>query len=253
MRAGRRPCSYTAGVALASHGTRVTQDKFDLTRYLGTLPLFSSITEAERARLAQDCHLRRLERGRVIFHVGDPCREFHVVVMGQVKLFAMSPTGVEKVIHLCGPGRSFGEGVMFMGAPYLVTAQTLTDTLLLTIERAAVMREIERNSEFSLHMLAGLARRLQGLVQDVEAYTLHSGTQRVIGYLLGGRSVPEPGSASMTVTLPVSKAAIASRLSITPEYFSRVLGELAAQGLIEVDKREIHIADVGKLAVYQER
>ena len=97
----------------------MTHDSFDLQRYLGTLPLFSSITEVERARLAQDCHVRRLERGRVIFHVGDACREFHVVVMGQVKLFAMSPTGVEKVIHLCGPGRSFGEAVMFMGSPKL--------------------------------------------------------------------------------------------------------------------------------------
>ena len=111
----------------------------------------------------------------------------------------------------------------------------------------------DESARFSLHMLAGLARRLQGLVHDVQAYSLHSGTQRVIGYLLGGRSTPEPGSASMTVTLPVSKAAIASRLSITPEYFSRVLGELVSQGLIEVDKREIDIPDVGKLASYQER
>ena len=46
---------------------------------------------------------------------------------------------------------------------------------------------------------------------------------------------------------------VASRLSITPEYFSRVLGELVSQGLIEVDKREIDIPDVGTLASYQER
>ena len=55
------------------------------------------------------------------------------------------------------------------------------------------------------------------------------------------------------MTLPVSKAAIASRLSITPEYFSRVLSELASQGLIEVDKREIHIPDVAQLASYPGR
>lgn len=231
----------------------MSHDKFDVARYLGTLPLFSNITEPERERLAQDCHLRRLERGRTIFHVGDACREFHVVVMGQVKLFAMSPTGVEKVIHLCGPGRSFGEAVMFMESPYLVTAQTLTDTLLLTIERAAVLREIERSPAFSLRMLAGLSRRLQGLVQDVESVSLHSGTQRVIGYLLGGRSIPEPGSVSMTVTLPVSKAAIASRLSLTPEYFSRVLNELETAGLIQVDKRDIHISDTARLANYNPR
>jgi len=45
------------------------------------------------------------------------------------------------------------------------------------------------------------------------------------------------------VSLPVSKATIASRLSLTPEYFSRVLHELEAEGLIEIDKRDICILD----------
>jgi CRP-like cAMP-binding protein len=51
----------------------------------------------------------------------------------------------------------------------------------------------------------------------------------------------------ITVSLPVSKATIASRLSLTPEYFSRVLHELEADGLIEIDKREIRILDVARL------
>jgi len=227
--------------------------KFNLPRYLSTLPLFSNMRDEELERLAAGCQLRRVERGKLIFRTGEPCNEFHVTVVGQVKLFAISPTGTEKVIELCGPGHSFAEAVMFMDMPYMISAQTLTDSLILTVGKVAVLDEIAANPSFSLRMLAGLSRRLQGLVHDVQAYSLHSGTQRVIGYLLGGRSTPEPGSASMTVTLPVSKAVIASRLSITPEYFSRVLGDLASQGLIEVDKREIRIPDVGKLASYQER
>ena len=167
----------------------------------------------------------------------------------------MSPTGSEKVLQLCGPGRSFGEAVMFLNSPYVVSAQTLTDTFLLTIPRSAVMREIENNPEFSLRMIAGMARRLQGLVRDVEAYTLHSGTQRVIGYLLGDAADADDSASrnAMTVTLPVSKAAIASRLSITPEYFSRVLGELAAANLIEVNRRQIHIPDPVRLAAHSPR
>ena len=41
---------------------------------------------------------------------------------------------------------------------------------------------------------------------------------------------------------------VASRLSITPEYFSRVLHELESAGLIRVDKREIHIPNAARLA-----
>jgi CRP-like cAMP-binding protein len=48
----------------------------------------------------------------------------------------------------------------------------------------------------------------------------------------------------------VSKATIASRLSLTPEYFSRVLHELEAEGLIAIDKRDVRILDVQRLASY---
>ena len=111
--------------------------------------------------------------------------------------------------------------------------------------------EIERDARFSLRMLAGISRRLHGLVRDVEDYTLFTGAQRIIGYLL--RDVDdnaEPG-APITVALPVSKATVASRLSLTPEYFSRVLHELESEGLIEIDKRDIRIRDPQRLAQYR--
>ena len=229
-------------------------DKFNIPRYMSTLPLFSNMQQEELERLASGATLRRLERGKTIFRAGEPCTEFHVVVLGQVKLFAISPTGVEKVIELCGPSGSFAEAVMFMGAPYVVSAQTLTDVLLLTIDKSNVLAEVEGNSTFALRMLAGLSRRLHGLIKDVEGYALHSGVQRVIGYLLSdGQDDNSSVSGAITVSLPVSKAAIASRLSLTPEYFSRVLNELETAGLIRVDKRDIHIVDTERLAGYQPR
>ena len=230
-------------------------EKFNLPRYLATLPLFSNMRDEELQRLATGCQLRRVERGKVIFRTGDPCHEFHVTVLGQVKLFVISPTGTEKVVELVGPGDSFAEAVMFMGVPYVLSAQTLTDSLILSIEKDVVLREIGASPEFALRMLAGLSRRLHGLIKDVEAYALHSGVQRVIGYLLGDDNLDETENASqaITVSLPVSKAAIASRLSLTPEYFSRVLNELETAGLIHVDKRDIHISDSARLANYQPR
>ena len=227
---------------------------FDLPRYLAVLPLFQEMTPPELERLAAGCRLRRLGRGDPVFRVGEPCEEFHVTVMGQVKLYAISPAGQEKVIELIGPGNSFAEALMFTGKPYIINAQALTDTLLLSVGKAVVFGEIERDPRFAMRMLAGISRRLHGLVHDVQAYALHSGVQRVIGYLLGDRMTEsDAASEAITVSLPVSKAAIASRLSLTPEYFSRVLNELETAGLIQVDKRDIHITDTARLANYQPR
>jgi CRP-like cAMP-binding protein len=227
---------------------------FDLPRYLSVLPLFTDLSPPELERLALGCQLRRLTRGETVFRVGEPCEEFHVTVTGQIKLFAISPTGQEKVIELVGPGNSFAEALMFTGKPYIINAQALTDTLLLTVKKDAVVGEIERDARFAMRMLAGISRRLHGLVHDVEAYALHSGLQRVIGYLLRDQIAEDCVSGEVvTVLLPVSKATIASRLSLTPEYFSRVLHELEAAGLVRIDKRDVHILDVQRLSAYPGR
>ena len=222
--------------------------RFDLPRYLSMLPLFQDMGPPELQRLAQGCRLRQLARGDDVFHIGEPCTEFHVTVSGQVKLFAVSPAGQEKIIEIVAPGGSFAEALMFTDKPYFINAQALSETVLLSVSKHSVLQEIERDPKFCMRMLAGLSRRLHGLVKDVQAYSLHSGVERVIGYLL--RELPEQGedaSGAKRIVLPVSKATIASRLSMTPEYFSRVLHELEGKGLIEVDKREIRIPDPKRL------
>jgi CRP-like cAMP-binding protein len=95
-------------------------------------------------------------------------------------------------------------------------------------------------------MIAGLARRLHGLVRDVEAYTLRSGQERVIGYLLA--ELPESvTSGEAEVRLTPGKSVLASRLNMTPEHFSRILHDLAEAGLIEVNGRSIRVPDVARL------
>ncbi len=226
-------------------------DNFNIPRFLAVLPLFHDLSPAELERVALGCQVHRLGRGDTIFRFGQPCEEFHVVISGQVKLFAISPTGQEKVIELVAPGHSFAEALMFTGKAYILNAESLVSTLLLTISKQSVFDEIERDPRFSMRMLAGISRRLHGLVRDIESGALDSGMQRVIGYLLSERQA-EAGTAAQTftVSLPVNKATLASRLSLTPEYFSKVLHELETQKLIEIDKRDIRIVDVTRLACY---
>lgn len=225
---------------------------FDVPRYLSVLPLFNDLSAPELDHVAAGSTLRRLSRGDFVFRVGEPCDGFHVIVTGQVKLFLLSPSGQEKVVEIMSDGQSFAEAVMFTDRPYFLSAQVLTDAVLLTVSKQVVFAEIERDHRFALRMLGGMSRRLHGLVRDVEAYALHSGLQRVIGYLLRDQGTDGAEFCGQrTVSLLASKATIASRLSLTPEYFSRVLHELEAQGLIEIDRRDIRIPDPQRLSSYQ--
>ena len=139
---------------------------------------------------------------------------------------------------------------MFLDRPYAVLAETLADSLVLGVGKHAVFAELEHNPRFARKMLAGLAQRLHGLVHDLEAHTLRSGTQRVIGYLLRDLA-GAPGGGPVAVELATSKGVLASRLNITREHFSRILHELSADSLIEVRGRTIRILDLARLRAFE--
>ena len=72
-----------------------------------------------------------------------------------------------------------------------------------------------------------------------------SGAERVADFLV--RQLDRDAAGAVTVDLALPKSVIASRLSLTQEHFSRLLRQLSDQGLIEVDRRHVHIPNVGQL------
>ena len=223
--------------------------KIKTQAFLATLPLFKELAPAELDRIAAGTTELHVPRGEILFNKGSPTTGFYVVIYGQVKLSFVTPSGQEKVVEIITPGNSFGEALMFMEKPYIVMAQSLADTMLLHVAKEVVFDEIAREPGFARKMLAGLSRRLHSLISDVESYSLQTGTQRVIGYLLRQDDAADSGSTKLT--LPVSKAIVASRLNLTPEHFSRILHELSERGLIRVDGRDVHIDDVAALRAYE--
>lgn len=215
--------------------------------HLAQVPLFNELPGTDLDPIARGTTELNVARGEVIFRRGEPCVGFHIVVYGQIKLMFVSSAGDEKVVRLIGPGDSFGEALMFMGKDYIVTAQALADTLLLHVGREVLLTEMDRRPSVARKMLAGLSQRLHSLMGDVEAYSLRSGAQRVIGYLLKYPDMIE----GHPFRLEASKSVIASRLNLTPEHFSRILRELTDRKLIRVRGREITALNMDALVNYR--
>ena len=224
------------------------QTQLNIAALLSHVPLFSGLDTGEIARIARGTREIHVAKGDILFHKGDSPTGFYLVVYGQVKLAISSSQGSEKVVDILSQGQTFGEAVMFMERPYMVYAQALKDSQLLLIAKSAILDELEKDPKLGRKMIASLSMRLHHLITDVEAYSLHSGRQRIIGYLL--RETTDTDDAALTITLPTSKGVIASRLNLTQEHFSRILHELTEAGLIVVEGRRITIPDVPKLRAY---
>jgi len=221
----------------------------DPAHLLANVALFRDLTFEQRAPLAAGSRPEQIDRGEVLFRRGDTAVGMHVVVYGRIKLSFVSASGMEKVVDIISPGESFGEAVMFLEKPHVVTAQALADTLLLLVPKDVVFERIENDPRFARRMLGGLSRRLHQLVADVESYSTRSGTERLIGFLLRDCGIDGTGESAgvLELQLPVAKGVVASRLNLTQEHFSRILHDLTAVGLIEVQGRKIRVLDLERL------
>ena len=212
--------------------------------FLAGLPLFKALDAATLARLAAATTRRTLKRGETLFRKGDPATGMYVVVYGEIKLMTSTPARGPRLSGIVAAGQSFGEPVMFLERAALLDAVAASDALLLHLPKAVVFEEIERNPKFARRMIAGLSLRVESLVRELDRQALASGSERFVAYLLRhGRGETGP----IVVTLPATKAEIASQLNLTPEHFSRVLRELAQAGLLEIDGRRIRVPSRARL------
>jgi CRP/FNR family transcriptional regulator, dissimilatory nitrate respiration regulator len=215
--------------------------------FLANLPLFKGLSALDLARLAAGTSRRKLKRGETLFREGEPAAALHVLAYGRLQLSRRTPGGRERVSGIVLPGRSFGDVVMLLEKPYIVTATALADSLVLRIGKESIYDEIERNPKFARRVIAMLAQRVEGLVRELETYALGSAKGRFIAWLLQQQA--DQGGDS--VLLPASKSAVASTLNVSAEHLSRILGELGDAGLIEVQGRRIRIADAARLRAWK--
>jgi CRP-like cAMP-binding protein len=212
---------------------------------LSRQPMFKGLHASEIQLLAQGTQEYRVRRNELLFQKGDMPEGMHIVLLGQIKLAINSSHGSEKVIHMAGPGASFGEAVVFLDRPYPVSAMATQDSIVLLVSKGTLLSAIHDGTGLARKMLASLSMRLHELIEDIETCTMRGSTQRVVCYLT--QAVPAEMGNSYLVNLPSSKQTIASQLNLAPETFSRVLSQLTEAGLIEVRGRSISIMDREKL------
>lgn len=219
-----------------------------ITQLLGSVPLFQQAEAHYLERLARTVQRIYAERKKILFKQGDACDGFHVIVYGRIKMSLVAWNGVDKPIQLMGPGECFGDITMFNEQPYFLNVQTLEDSLLLYIPRQSIIELIEHDSRFALRMLASLAVRVRGMVDDIESFSLQPPAARLVTYLM--RLLPSNCMKTARIELTLNKNIVAAHLNLTPETLSRYFKELSQAGLVSVHGRTVQVHDVDALGHY---
>lgn len=201
--------------------------------------LFAKLSEEQLQRVVRHAMIVRLYLGETLFRQGDDADRFFLLRKGQMKLFRLSPAGNEKVVEIVAPGNTFAEALMFLERPYYpVGAQALQASEVISVDADDFAAMLKESIDTCFTMMGAMSQRMRGLLHEIDDISLHSATCRVAAYLAN----QAPGSAN-AFDLPVAKQVLASRLSVTPETFSRIIRNLTQRDIIQLRGSRVTIQD----------
>ncbi len=216
----------------------------DLSAVLGKTALLSGLTRAELQMLAARAVRKSIHIGELLFSEGEPCRGLHIIAEGRVRIFKTSMGGREQVLAIDNAGESVAELPVFDGGPYPASGVAVEETEIAFISRHDLQAYCMEHPEVALKMLAVVGARLRRLVGIIEELSFTTIRQRLITVLL--RLAESEGiqtGRGIEFLLPASHQELASQLGTVRELISRNLMRLQAEGLLEVDARQIVVKD----------
>ncbi|MBB5518463.1 cyclic nucleotide-binding domain-containing protein [Amphiplicatus metriothermophilus] len=210
------------------------------------LRLFSGMEEAHFETLLTGSYLQRFPASVILFSETDPTDFLHVLIEGQVELFA-SANNREGTMTLIRPVATFVLASALLDSPYHLSARTLAPSRILMIPSRNVRDAMEQDASFSQMAVLELAGCYHGVVRAYKNLKLRSAVERLANYLLV-QNARQGGEGRFTI--PVEKRVLASMLGMTPENLSRAFATLKPYGVrvSGADVRLDNIKDLETLA-----
>jgi CRP/FNR family transcriptional regulator len=224
-------------------------ERTDLSAVLQRTTLLSSLTPAEIQLLAARTVRKQLDNGELLFSEGEICHGLHIIARGKVRIFKTSLGGREQVLAVNNPGECVAELPVFDGGPYPASAMAIEDTEIAFISRRDFQAYCIEHPQVALKVLAVVGGRLRRLVGIIEELSFTTIRQRLISALLRlAESEGKETDRGIEFQLPASHQELASQLGTVRELISRNLMRLQAEGLLDVDSRQIVVKDMKGLS-----
>ena len=211
---------------------------------LSRVPIFSGLSEAELAFLAQRTVPHRFSSGESVFAEGEPCTGLYVVESGHVRIFKSSAGGREHVLSIEGPGSSVAELPVFDGGNYPASVTAIDDATLLFVSKQDFQSLCLAHPQVSLKVLRVVGARLRRLVGIIEELSFTTVRHRLAAFLMRlAKTSGERVRDGIEITLPANNQELASQIGTVRELISRNLSRFQAEGILKIDGRKVTITD----------
>lgn len=205
---------------------------------LSSIPYFAQLDTNTLESISHAALRRTFDAGQVVFLEGEPNSGLYAVQEGWLRSVKISTAGREQVIRFVGPGEMFNEIGVFASGLNQVTVEALEPSVVWIIPRETLLSLMDTHPSLCRLITQNLAERILHLISLVEDLSLRTVEERLARLLL------EQSRGDLVNRRRWStQAELAARLGTVPDVMNRALRSLSEEGLIQIERRQIHILD----------
>jgi len=210
-------------------------------RWKQVLPQLAALEDPAAQKLFSQAQEVSLPANSIVFHQGDPCSNYLLVLEGSVKVLTRAENGREIVLYRLAAGDScvLTTSCLFGNVPYPAEGSTETAVTALSIPSKAFKKAIQQSDAFRTLVFQTFTAHLASVIALVEEVAFGRLGSRLARYLLK--------HAESGTRINITHQALATELGSAREVISRQLKELERTGLVTLQRGCIQLQDMDAL------
>lgn len=216
---------------------------------LEDLEIFRNVAAEAMEQLKRRALRRTLQKGELLFNLGDPSDALYVIAFGRVRIWTVSAAGVEVTLNVQIAGAIFGEIGMLDGSVRTAGASAMAPTELISISRKSFFDALDRDPQLARNVIELLCRRLRWTTARVEDAVLRPAAQRlarILAHLAKDHSRPTPRGQEITIKL--TQGELAQWTAMSRESLNKLLNRWIDDGVVFQEKGVLTICKPDLLA-----
>jgi CRP/FNR family cyclic AMP-dependent transcriptional regulator len=193
--------------------------------------------QAFLAKVGEGRSIATYGKGQVIFSQGAPANAVFYIQKGRVKITVVSEQGKEAVVAILDADEFFGEACLAGQSQRITTVTAMDDSVIMHLDKAAVVRVIHQEPAFSEMFISHLLSRTIRVEADLVDQLFNSSEKRLARLLLllanfGKDRKPEP------IIAKISQETLAEMIGTTRSRVSFFMNKFRKLGFINYDGSE---------------
>lgn len=215
---------------------------------LGKICLPIALEEHDIVKLDQIVKRGRItQKNEHVYRAGETFRAVFAVRSGYIKTYRITDNGEEQITGFYFPGEIFGmDGIGKQ--KYTNSAKALESTAICEIPFSQFQELTTALPNLQMHFFQLMSQEISNDQQLITLLSKKTAEQRIATLLLTiSERNANRGLSATNLRLAMSRTDIGNYLGLTVETVSRTLNRFAKEGLIELNQKEVQIADLQQL------